>query len=120
MCGGFKGGESIAAMCGGFKGGESIAAMCGGFKGGESITATCGGFKGGESITAACGGFNGGESVNANAEPAIAQPATKAIRLTFIMFTPNELLMCAAMRDPEIRLPALVKATPRGEFPHRV
>ena len=60
-----------------------------------------------------CGGAVGGESVSAKAELATAQPATKAIRLTFIVFTPIELLESAAMRDPEIRLPAQVKATPR-------
>jgi hypothetical protein len=85
--------------------------------GGESITATCGGLDGGESITATCGGLDGGESVNANAELATAQPATKAITLTFIMIAPNGLLS-AAMRDTVIRLPAQVTATPAREFPH--
>jgi hypothetical protein len=116
-CGGFDGGESITATCGGFDGGESITATCGGFDGGESITATCGGFDGGESITAACGGFDGGESIIANAELATAQPATKAITLTFIMNAPNGLLS-AAMRDTVIRLPAQVTATPAQESPH--
>jgi hypothetical protein len=54
--------------------------------GGESITAAWGGLVGGESITAAWGGLVGGESVNAKAELATAQPATKATRLSFIMF----------------------------------
>ncbi len=62
--------------------------MCGGAAGGESITAMCGGAAGGESITVACGGAAGGESVSAKAELATAQPAIKAIRLTFIVFTP--------------------------------
>ena len=86
--------------------------------GGESITATCGGFMGGESITVTCGGFMGGESVIAIAELAIATPATKAIRLTFMLFTPSKLLMNAGMRAPWIRFPALVKATQPREFPH--
>jgi hypothetical protein len=95
MRGGVRGGESITAMRGGVKGGESITAMRGGVRGGESITAMRGGVRGGESITAMRGGVKGGESVNAKAELAIAQPATKAIRLTFIMFTPSELLIGA-------------------------
>jgi hypothetical protein len=77
-----------------------------------------GGADGGESATAARGGADGGESVKAKADPATAQPATKAIRLAFIMFTPIALLMSAAMRDAGIGLPALVKATPQREFPH--
>jgi hypothetical protein len=112
------GGESSTATCGGFMGGESITATWGGFMGGESVAAICGGFMGGESITATCGGFMGGESVIAIAELAIAQPATKAIRLIFMLFTPSKLLMNAGMRDPEIRFPALVKATQPREFPH--
>ncbi len=63
-------------------------ATCGGADGGESIMATCGGADGGESIMATCGGADGGESVSAKAELATAQPATKAIRLSFMMFTP--------------------------------
>jgi hypothetical protein len=82
------------------------------------MTATCGGADGGESMTVACGGADGGESVRAKAELATAQPATKAIRLTFIVFTPVIVLTSAAMRDPYIRLPAQVKATARREFPH--
>jgi hypothetical protein len=112
------GGESITVACGGVDGGESITVTCGGVDGGESITVTCGGVDGGESITVACGGVDGGESVNAKAELATAQPAIKATRLTFITFTPIDLLTNAAMRDPEIRFPAQVKATPRREFPH--
>jgi hypothetical protein len=64
------------------------------------MTVACGGADGGESMTVACGGADGGESVRAKAEPATAQPATKAIRLTFIIFTPIEVLTSAAMRDP--------------------
>jgi hypothetical protein len=116
--GGLVGGESITAARGGLVGGESITAARGGLVGGESITAVRGGLVGGESITAARGGLVGGESVNARAEPATAQPATKAIRLTFIMFTPSELLICAVMWDTGIGLPALIKATPQREFPH--
>jgi hypothetical protein len=86
--------------------------------GGESIAATWGGFMGGESVAATWGGFMGGESVMAKAELAIAQPATKAIRLTFMLFTPSKLLMNAGMRDPAIRFPTLVKATHSREFPH--
>jgi hypothetical protein len=56
----------------------------GGLDGGESITVARGGLDGGESITVARGGLDGGESIMANAEPAIAQPAIKAIKLTFI------------------------------------
>jgi hypothetical protein len=116
--GGFMGGESVAATRGGFMGGESVAATRGGFIGGESVAATRGGFIGGESVAATRGGFIGGESVIAKAELAIAQPATKAIRLTFMLFTPSKLLMNAGMRDPGIRFPALVKATQPREFPH--
>jgi hypothetical protein len=82
-------------------GGESITAARGGMDGGESITATRGGMDGGESVTATRGGMDGGESTIANAELATAQPATKANRLSFIMFTPNELLISAAMRDTD-------------------
>jgi hypothetical protein len=78
---------------GGLDGGESITAARGGLDGGESITAARGGLDGGESITAARGGLEGGESVNAKAEPATAQPATKAIRLAFIIFAPSEVLI---------------------------
>jgi hypothetical protein len=108
----------MTATCGGADGGESMTVACGGADGGESMTVACGGADGGESMTVACGGADGGESVSAKAELATAQPATKAIRLTFIVFTPIKLLMSAAVRDPEIRLPAQVKATPRREFPH--
>jgi len=93
-------------MCGGAVGGESIAAMCGGAVGGESIAAMCGGAVGGESIAAMCGGAVGGESVSAKAELATAQPATKAIRLTFIVFTPIELLKvrrCGTPRYDSLR-----------------
>jgi hypothetical protein len=67
--------------------------------GGESITVARGGVDGGESITVARGGVDGGESIIANAELATAQPAIKAIRLTFMMIPLNEWLMNAAMRD---------------------
>jgi hypothetical protein len=60
------------------------------------MTTACGGLAGGVSMTTACGGLAGGVSVNAKAEPTTAQPATKAIRLTFIMIAPNVLLMGAA------------------------
>jgi hypothetical protein len=40
---------------------------------------------GGVSITAACGGLVCGVSVKAKAEPATAQPAIKAIRLSFMI-----------------------------------
>jgi hypothetical protein len=83
-----EGGESSTAACGGLEGGESSTAACGGLEGGESSTAACGGLEGGESSTAACGGLEGGESIIAKAELAIAQPATKATRLIFIMLTP--------------------------------
>jgi hypothetical protein len=90
----------MTATCGGAEGGESRTAACGGAEGGESMTAACGGAEGGESMTAACGGADGGESVRAKAELATAQPATKAIRLTFIVFTPVIVLTSAAMRNP--------------------
>jgi hypothetical protein len=61
----------------------------GGLAGGESITVARGGLAGGESITVARGGLAGGESVNARAELATAQPATKAIKLTFMIIAPN-------------------------------
>jgi hypothetical protein len=49
-------------------------------------------------MTAACGGLVGGESMTAKAELATAQPATKAIRLIFIVITPGGLLMGAVRR----------------------
>ena len=52
------------------------------------------------------GGLVGIESVKAKAELATAQPATKAIRLTFIVITPNILLMEQATRGPETQVPA--------------
>src|SRR5260221_442504 len=55
---------------------------------------------------AMCGGAVGGESVSAKAELATAQPATKAIRLTFIVFTPIELLKvrrCGTPRYDSLR-----------------
>ena len=96
---------SITAACGGLDGGVSITAACGGLDGGVSITAACGGLDGGGAITAACGGLDGGVSVNAKAEPATAQPATKAIRLIFIMIAPNVLLMGTATQVAAERLP---------------
>ena len=69
------------------------------------MTTACGGLAGGVSMTTACGGLAGGVSVNAKAEPATAQPATKAIRLTFIMIAPNVLLMGAATQVAAGRLP---------------
>jgi hypothetical protein len=50
-----------------------------------SRAAACGGITGGISRAKACGGITGGISKPAKAELATAQPATKAIRLTFIM-----------------------------------
>jgi hypothetical protein len=88
-CGGVMGGLSIMATCGGVMGGLSIKATCGGVMGGLSIEATCGGVMGGLSIKATCGGVIGGLSNIAKAELAIAQPAIKATRLTFIMNAPN-------------------------------
>jgi hypothetical protein len=64
-------------------------ALCGGTMGGLSIKAACGGTMGGLSANAACGGTIGGLSNIAKAELAIAQPAIKATRLTFIMNAPN-------------------------------
>jgi predicted lipid-binding transport protein (Tim44 family) len=77
------------ALWGGVMGGLSIMATCGGVMGGLSIMATCGGVMGGLSIKATCGGVIGGLSNIAKAELAIAQPAIKATRLTFIMNAPN-------------------------------
>ncbi len=76
---------------GGLVGGESKTIARGGLVGGESKTAVRGGLVGGESITVPRGGLEGGESVNAKAELAIAQPATKAIKLTFIVISPSVL-----------------------------
>jgi hypothetical protein len=89
LCGGTMGGLSIKAACGGTMGGLSIMAVCGGTMGGLSIKAACGGTMGGLSANAACGGTIGGLSNIAKAELAIAQPAIKATRLTFIMNAPN-------------------------------
>jgi hypothetical protein len=63
----------------------SKEAICGGTVGGMSKEARCGGTVGGMSNEARCGGTVGGMSNVAKAELATAQPATKAIRLTFIM-----------------------------------
>ena len=52
------------------------------------------------------GGVVGMESVSAKAELASAQPAAKAIRLTFMVITPNILLIDQATRGPETRVPA--------------
>jgi hypothetical protein len=86
--GGRDGGESSTMARGGRDGGESNTVVRGGRDGGESRTVVRGGRDGGESGTAARGGSDGGESVNAKAELASAQPAAKAIRLTFIVNTP--------------------------------
>jgi hypothetical protein len=78
--------------CGGAEGTESMRDACGGAEGTESIRDACGGAEGTESIRDACGGAEGTESVNAKAELATAQPATKAIKLIFIMISPIGLL----------------------------
>jgi hypothetical protein len=60
-----------------------------------------------ESAKTACGGVVGMESAKTpKADVVSAQPATKAIRLTFIMIAPNVLLINAAMQTAEKRLPA--------------
>jgi hypothetical protein len=114
------GGESITIARGGMVGGESITIARGGMVGGESITIARGGMVGGESATIARGGMVGGESVNAIAELATAQPANKAIKLTFIVISPIMFSICAMRRHAEARRPALIKATLRPEFPHIV
>jgi hypothetical protein len=50
--------------------------------------------------SSARGGVVGIESVSAKAELATAQPATKAIRLTFMVITPNILLMNIGNAEP--------------------
>jgi hypothetical protein len=116
--GGLDGGESMTMTLGGLDGGESMTMTLGGLDGGESMTVALGGLDGGESMIMTLGGLDGGESVMANAEPAIAQPVIKAIRLTFIMISPNVVLRTGDMRDTEARLPAEVRATTRAESPH--
>jgi hypothetical protein len=98
--GGVVGGVSITAACGGVVWGVSITAACGGVVGGVSITAACGGVVGGVSITAACGGVVWGVSITAKAELATAQPATKAIRLTFMTIAPSVLFEGASTQVP--------------------
>src|SRR5450631_1898046 len=82
--GGRVGGKSNAAAWGGRVGGRSNAPAWGGRVGGKSNAPAWGGRVGGKSSTVACGGSVGGKSKAAKAELATAQPATKAIRLTFI------------------------------------
>jgi hypothetical protein len=81
----------------------------GGMVGEESNTR--GGMVGEESITRARGGMVGEESVRAKAELATAQPATKAIRLIFIVNTPSGLFKGAPMRAPVDWRHAEVRAT---------
>jgi hypothetical protein len=121
--GGLAGGESMTAVRGGLAGGESMTAIRGGLAGGESMTAIRGGLAGGESMTAVRGGLAGGESTIANEEPATAQPATKAIRLTFMMIAPGLLYThrpTPVTETPvtEVWVVAQGKATPRPRSPH--
>jgi alanine dehydrogenase len=85
---------------------ESAKITCGGVAGMESAKITCGGVAGMESAKITCGGVAGMESAMTKAEWATAQPAIKAIRLTFMMIIPNVLLINAAMQAAEKRLPA--------------
>ncbi len=117
-CGGVVGTESIKEACGGVVGTESIKDACGGVVGTESIKEACGGVVGTESIKEACGGVVGTESVSAKAELATAQPATKAIKLNFIMISPIDLLTSTTNWGHQTRRPSVVTATPRGKFPH--
>ena len=93
------------ALCGGVMGGLSMSAACGGVMGGLSMSAACGGVMGGLSIRAACGGVIGGLSNIAKAELAIAQPAIKATRLTFMIYAPIFQLLKGHRQDMPARCP---------------
>jgi hypothetical protein len=82
----------------------SAKIACGGVVGMASAKTACGGVVGMASAKTACGGVVG--MASAKTDVANAQPATKAIRLTFMMTTPNMLLINAAMQAAEKRLPA--------------
>ena len=97
---------------------ESSTRARGGMVGTESSTRARGGMVGTESMTRARGGMVGTESVRAKAELATAQPAIKAIRLTFIMNAPSGLLKNVNFKDTKVRPPLQIKATERCEFPH--
>jgi hypothetical protein len=71
------------------EGGLSSAARFGGVEGGLSSAAKFGGVDGGLSSAAKFGGVEGGLSSAARAELAIAQPATKATKLIFILMLPD-------------------------------
>jgi hypothetical protein len=97
-----------------------MTTACGGLAGGVSMTTACGGLAGGVSMTAACGGLAGGVSITAKAELATAQPATKATKLIFIVIPPSGLLSGAPRQTACLGRPAMIKATPSTESPHRV
>jgi hypothetical protein len=118
--GGVVGIESNTRALGGVVGIESNTRALGGVVGIESNTRALGGVVGIESDTRALGGVVGIESVSAKAVLASAQPATKAIRLTFIMMAPNSFVDEGDMRVTGMRFPAHITATQRPEFPHIV
>ena len=71
-----------------------------------SFNAACGGDVGMASFKVVCGGEVGMASGNAKADVATAQPATKAIRLSFMMIAPCGLLRNAADLTANKSLPA--------------
>jgi len=103
--------ESMTRARGGMVGTESSTRARGGMVGTESSTRARGGMVGTESMTRARGGMVGTESVRAKAELATAQPASKAIRLIFIMITPSGLLKGAPMHVTDERQRTEVRAT---------
>jgi hypothetical protein len=84
----------------------------------ESRREARGGVVGIESRREARGGVVGIESVNAKAELATAQPATKATKLIFMVFSPINLLKKHDNAGRRTSRPLEVTATPARKFPH--
>jgi hypothetical protein len=106
----------MTVACGGLDGGVSMTVACGGLDGGVSMTVACGGLDGGVSMTMACGGLDGGVSITAKAGLAIAQPASKATRLIFIVIYSTWIV------DGRYKTDRLVTAAHnnKGDNPHRI
>ena len=116
--GGVVGIESRRDARGGVVGIESRRDARGGVVGIESRRDARGGVVGIESCRDARGGVVGIESVNAKAELATAQPATKAIKLIFMMTSPIHWLRKYDGAACRMRHPLEVRATPGRKFPH--
>jgi hypothetical protein len=94
---------SFNAACGGRVGEASLKITCGGRVGEASLKTACGGRVGEASLKTAAGCVVGMASGMARAEVATAQPAIKAIRLSFMLIAPN-VLMNAAKQAAENRM----------------